>query len=43
MSVSLTMGKMGQFPEKYKLPKLTQAVTEHLNKSKSNKEAELVI
>lgn len=34
MSVSLTMGKMGQFPEKYKLPKLTQAVTEHLNKSK---------
>lgn len=22
---------MGQFPEKYKLPKLTQEVTEHLN------------
>lgn len=43
MSVSLTMVKMGHFPEKHKLPKLTQEVTEHLNKSKANKEAELVI
>ena len=34
---------MDQFPEKYKLPKLTQEVTGLLNKCKSSKEFELVI
>lgn len=41
--MNLTMGEMDQLPEKYKLPKLTQEVIEHLNKSKSSKEVELVI
>lgn len=43
VSINLTMSEMHQLLKKYKLPKLTQEVMEHLNKSKSSKEVELVI